>query len=359
MESVWVHGQTPVSNPRVPSGATSGASEKLEAFRAAHSGETSAEQMEEMVSEGKQLLENMKLASNSPEGWIHFLNNTNLSKRSAMCVMWALMNQVAGQEKEVFRRGAIRVGHQQYDDKGSDAEKLEQFFLACSGAKFTEVSEMKEGKWEKKLVPVGGTAYPRISTHMKESRMVGSKQYGLDLPSDGTGALPAGCQTVLFGKLSDGTFYLKMEEHGVPPFWEKGFRTKDNFHEFVGHSINYLSSRKPVAKTIHSFKQISLKKSAKDDSTKLEEKPLPRARREAVPHRIKDIFEKFVEKKKISLTTAQIAEGKRLGISKMSSLVGSEHKEALLAEFQQTDIAIPQGYYGEVKGEEVLLASPF
>ena len=316
------------------------ASETLESFRAAYCQDVSKEEMDTMLEDGETLLANMKEASKDPKTWETFLNQTPpLNERSAICMMWVLMKKVSVQEGEVFTRGAIRIGKGVGQDGGEDAKKLEQFFLACGGAKF---SPGLDGS----LVSEGGKAYGRISTHMKESQAEGFAQYGLDLPPHtiGESALPAQRGTVLFGTLRDGTFYCKMEEFGVPPFWKRGHRTQKDFTQFAGHTMNFMKSLGPIAK-------IAKKVVA----------GAPKARKESVPKKMKKIFENFVKENKILLSPEELRIGKKEGMTTMIALI--RNKNARLAKQFETELQkdrkVPEGYRGDIKGDEVLLPSLF
>lgn len=87
--------------------------------------------------------------------------------------------------------------------------------------------------------------YSRISTHYTETsnRFL---HHGLDLRDMG---LPAHKHAILFGVRKNHTTFIKLEDHGCPPFWKRGFKSLKNFKEYIGHTFDYLNSR-PLSITI-------------------------------------------------------------------------------------------------------------
>lgn len=68
--------------------------------------------------------------------------------------------------------------------------------------------------------------------HIMKKKLYGTNkyQYGFDLPNIG---LPANKRTILFAMEPDGSLYIKMEAHGL-----------GSFREFVGHTFNFIETRK-------------------------------------------------------------------------------------------------------------------
>lgn len=197
----------------------------IDAFRADHSPNVRPDQMNDYIRLGNQLMQ--QLAELPKDGKMP----DHLAKpESVVAIMWALTNQTA-EKGQLYISGAMRV------DTGirtrEKAEQIEKFFIACGQGTQPH------------------TAYPRISTHMKENLAEGQKQWGIDI-KDG---LPAGKRSVLFAPQPDGTLFIKMEAHGCPPFWESGFRTFDNFKEFVGHSTDFITTRFDKPAKSHSYEK--------------------------------------------------------------------------------------------------------
>lgn len=183
----------------------------IEAFRASLSPNVTSREMKDYIQEGNKLMQ--QLAELPADGK---MPPALTNPKSVVAVMWALTNQTA-EKGQLYISGAMRV------DTGSPekAKQIEKFFIACG-----------QGSQP-------NTSYARISTHMKENLAKGQFQWGIDIPD----VLPAGKRSVLFAPQPDGTLFVKMEAHGCPPFWEKGFRTFDNFKEFVGHATDFINTR--------------------------------------------------------------------------------------------------------------------
>lgn len=250
-------------------------------------------------------------------------------------LMWLLMAKTAA-SNELYTSGSIRLSDQN--------NKVETFIHQCGG----------------------DAVYMRSSTHMKEYRLHGEKQRGLDLRGMG---MPANKRTLLFDKLPDGTLFLKMEEKGVPPFWKKGFREFSNFAEYLGHCGTFLLTR--VKKGGIGIKQ---------------------ARKEHVPKDAKRDFEKILQDLGTSIRTddeaakSETKKGKAFGLSKMDKILKKKEEsiqssissgepansespdeteklleyQSQIAKFRQDYMqsllqAESRGYIGKVKGNEVLL----
>lgn len=91
--------------------------------------------------------------------------------------------------------------------------------------------------------------YARISTHYRESSIPHQKSqkyghFGIDIKNR---CLPTFKHTILFGQRRDKTTFVKIEKHGCPPFWSRGFRSMSNLMEFIKHVWDYFASRPLVA----------------------------------------------------------------------------------------------------------------
>jgi hypothetical protein len=50
--------------------------------------------------------------------------------------------------------------------------------------------------------------------------------------------LPGGKHSILFSTLPDNTTFVKLEEYGLPPIWQKEFMTFESLVQVSGHSRN-------------------------------------------------------------------------------------------------------------------------
>jgi hypothetical protein len=189
-----------------------------------------------------------------------------------------------------------------------------------------------------------GDAYPRISTHMKEHKQ---PQQGADFES---GSLPGGKSTLLFSKVpgtngAPDTLYFKLEGSGCPPFWKKGFRTKENFHIYCGHAMDYVKTRfKPSNGGVYQSRKEHVEKGMKREYS---------VAMGDVAHRSK--FQKIFLRSK---PPKEVAQGLKFGLSEMLRQLEDKEAPALKQEFQnKIDTARERGYQGEIKGDEVLLPS--
>lgn len=317
--------------------------ERLESFRATHCSGIDAESMNFMIEKGDELIGELQVAARDENEWQRLLSDgEKINKQAAIYLMWALTKKTAEQE-DLYTEGAIRIG----GGAPLTAEKLEQFFLACGGARFQQSSEPIE---QRQLT--GGDAYFRISTHMHEGMKGGARHRGLDLgdmpPTESrTIALPAEKRTILFARQADGTFYIKMEAHGVPPFWSKKFRSFKNFGEFFGHAADYIMTRKPIAwlkrKALTIFRQDS------------GEKPILGERKEHVSSNITQTYSRFIRDQGLRVSRNDKKKAMKLGVSTMVASVPLEHQETLRNQLIGVRGPIPLQYEGGVKGHEILL----
>ncbi len=286
--------------------------------------------MNEMIKKGEELGKELVAAAGNDEAFNNLLDDPKITNpESAVHLIWALTAQ-AVKQGDAFTSGSMRLG-----TKGElTAVKLEAFFKACGQ----------------------GQAYTRIaSTHMQENLTKTSVQWGLDLRDMG---LPADKHTILFARQPDGSFFLKLESAGCPPFWKKGFATWKNFKEFAAHALQYIKTRPAIAK-IHFFINRT-----SEDIPKLE------SRKEHVPKEIKKQFKlamkaMYPDKK---IADEKYLEGKKYGISRMKKILDAKDEKKLgtdpyLAKMRMErhldpylEKANTSQYEGEIKGNEVLLA---
>lgn len=107
--------------------------------------------------------------------------------------------------------------------------------------------------------------YGRISTHYQESSESHPQSpwighFGIDPRS---GSLPAFMRTILFGHRQDGSTFIKIEEHGCPPFWRWKFLTLGNILEFLGHAFDYIRSR-PIFRCVQIWRSERLETRTED-----------------------------------------------------------------------------------------------
>lgn len=289
------------------------------------------------IKEGNDLLKQLKNGE-TPDP-----SKTN--PKAVVSIMWALTNKAA-EKGQLYVSGAMRV---QIGDNKADGARVQNFLNACGN----------ENK----------SSYGRISTHMKENILEGEKQRGIDLKDMG---LPAGKQTVLFADQHDGSIYLKMEEHGCPPFWEKGYRNYDNFKEFIGHSTDFITTRFdkpqgaadgaslaktkehvpagikkefqaisdllfPVAKKSFFEKIFSRKSSATDEANKAKAKEF----NEGITKGKSNMLNKLENLSDLDLNNNIIAQGRAIALAQTLSNEREKAKDS--------------GYTAGFKGEEVLL----
>ena len=299
------------------------AENRLKAFVENHCEGISVADATRMIHEGKKIADTMCAQSTTPQEWQTFLNSPSCDKKAAVCLTWFLTWKTACNE-ELFTSGATRIA----PGEKIDGEKLRQFFRACGGKKSTSqtVKNPETGTEETKIIHAEGMAYSRISTHMGKDLKLrkGDTQFGLDIKPFQDGgkkyALPAGKKTILFDALTDKSFYMKLEEHGVPPFWKEGFRSPENVKEFLGHTVSYIQTRKPIKKVVNFVRQIRLKSTGSVQEA--QSKPLE-TRKEHIPDKVMSAFKKAV--KDIYHTKEErerlIQQAKQGGISAMHRIV--------------------------------------
>lgn len=256
---------------------------------------------------------------------------------AAVSLMWLFTAKAAACNK-LFTSGAYRQ---------ADGEGLRDFLILCGTAEHP--------------------AHGRISTHMNElkgeTREVefdGSQKkitaddphWGLDIRNM---QLPANTRTINFGLLPDGSLYIKMEKRGCPKW-----TSWDNIKEWWGHAGTYIQSKLKIkTSNLHEYK----------------EKHLSEAAKEAFKEALKTLFKKDDSKKeKLSRNEKKeieklYKEGKKYGLSKMAEImegkvpslegqIEQNRREALRDSskmFKEEFIQKPEGYIGDVKGEEVLI----
>ena len=322
----FLSNQVPGSSPKIFQHPI--VQERLHSFCKQYCRNISVEEMEKYILQGIELelhLADSKMTIEDEdfkkEGWI--------KPESVVALMW-LLTAKAAYSKDLYTSGSMRL---------ANGKKIRDFIKACGGP----------------------LVYARISTHFRENlgktRILEADktQWGLDLKEMG---LPAEKNTLLFALQPDGTLFLKMEGHGCPPFWRKGFRTFGHFKEFIGHTIDYLRSR-----VNHTPKS-----------------GLTFTRKEHVPLDIKKEFQKVMQFlypssgpswfSRFSMSSEGkklYKEGKTYGISTMKNILENEilnSRELTLEQVVQRKILIqkieefnkpPSDYDGEIKGHEVFL----
>lgn len=316
----------------------------LEEFRARFCPGIDKSSMKEMINHGELILQDLRGASKNESQWQQLLEKKEkINKEAALCVIWAITKRTACQN-DLYTHGATRIG----GGGEISALHLEQFFRACGGAQFLPREQTTE--------LVGGDAYSRISTHMKENVNQGALQWGLDLRpenfSPGKG-LPSAKRTLLFARQPDGTFYMKLEEYGCPPILTKNFLR--NLRENLGHLWSFIKTR---------FQSVSVRGSERDEGSLLPSKLS--TKKEHVSPALK---KEFAEVLKADSTlngsrtfSLELAEGSRFGISKMKTILEKRRllqnvplEGELQKGFDRHKRALSVGYIGGIKGEEVLL----
>ncbi|MCE2982960.1 MAG: hypothetical protein LW832_05280 [Parachlamydia sp.] len=306
-----------ISNQQLPPHIT----DSLKTFCDKHCPGVDEKEMCERIGKGEKLIHSL-------------INNDSTIEKSPESVanlMWALTKKCDDQ-KMLYTSGAMRL----QTKPQLDPAVLENFLKSCG-------------------------AYGRVSTHMS-----GKNQWGIDCPS-----LPAEKRTVLFQKLPDGTIYLKMEEHGCPPFWKKGFRNFENFSQFIGHTLDFIRTRiyKSGKSTYPLRKEHVPKKILKQYNLTVNF---------IFPKEKQSFFNRLMGRKTIeqsaneNLRNQFLAEGKK-GISSMSRNLDKLKKHAKNLSFEDQLQAetiniyntgklldkrlsmIPHGYEGDIKGKEVPL----
>lgn len=237
-----------------------------------------------------------------------------LTSHDAVCLIWLLMVK-AGQQDKLHISGSFRI-----DDPSG---LIFEFLKACGKER----------------------CYGRISTHLKENVAPLRGQWGLDVRDQ---KLPAGKHTILFAQQPDQTLYMKIEESGCPPFWQKKHRSFSNFVEYIKHTLDYLITR-------------------------LIEKPkmIKKTYREETPSEIKQVFVKAMDQlyessRERNDKKARIQKGINLGISEMYNQLKRTHWETADSPNENEEKYIPDsirqriieadklGYQGTIKGEEVI-----
>ncbi|MDP1879622.1 MAG: hypothetical protein Q8K60_01620 [Parachlamydiaceae bacterium] len=338
------------------------------------------ESMMNLIEKGKKIESQLILIKNSPfyknktpKEKAEYLRNyldmnatgglTLAKPENAVALIWCLIDKAADQDGPILTNGSMR--HE-------EGEIIRDFLKECG-----------RGDPANNKPHLG---YYRISSHFKELLGITKKfkaddpQMGLDLRNMN---LPAGKHTVLFGLLPDGSVFIKLEERGCPPMvsW-------DNLKENIMHGYRYIRSRKSVAALVSLF--------SKDEGKKIK-------RKEHVPTEVKKEFQKTMQvlfpahklsffnrllHKGINHQGYQLyKEGKKFGISRMNEIMVDlqntgqlfirgnviSMRDSKISKINESEVdkprfisekiktvfepkhAIPQGYTGDVKGDEVLL----
>lgn len=294
----------------------------LEQFRSQHCPGVSAIKMNMLIAQGtkleKQLVKLAKIVK-SEEQWKEEIDQLNLaSPDKAVALMWVLTKKAAGRG-DLFTEGAMTIAGGEH----LTGKMLEQFLHAC-GKNPDQTFDATNYRY---TYDATNYTYSRISSHKGETLAKGDTQYGLDLRGKG---LPSGKHHILFAAQPDGSVYIKLEEHGCPPFWKNGFQTLKNFKEFFDHAVSYVTTRPAISKTLK-----ALHLTAEEKGPKLE------AKKEHIPAELKKEYKdtlnfifppnktSFFEYLGLKKTSNEkkaaelYAEGKTYGISNMLKNVSS------------------------------------
>lgn len=275
-------------------------------------------EMKILVNDGRKIAEELVKNEKGEQ------NQLEPSKENAQKLVWFIMYMAASQGEE-HHSGTLRID----DPKGSVAD----FLNACG-------------------------AYGRISSHYKGYKV---GQRGVDFDSEIK--LPASKHSVLFSRLpgSNATTFVKLEEFGCPPFWKKKFRNKENFNEFLGHSMNYVKGITGV-KSSFSVKLEPRRENINKSDIKLFKEAMANLRKiegnNSVYSKENEVFglehgiSKMVEilKKKIDMLSKEelneVDEANlKLAIDQLRKLMKKIEKDKA------------NGYMGERQGDEVCLLS--
>jgi hypothetical protein len=168
------------------------------------------------------------------------------------------------------------------------------------------------------LLKASPGVYVRVSTHFTESSNRW-RHYGIDLRNMG---LPAKKHTLVFAQRANGTLFLKMEEHGCPPFlfFAIKFFSIRNFLEFTGHAIDYVCTRKVLRTLTRPIKILFIRKSSINN-------PYPPRTEEEIDIKIATTFLKALKQLKEtkdlhrSIIHRHWSDAKKYGISKMHEIL--------------------------------------
>lgn len=285
----------------------------LNQFRSEHCPNVSEKEMNRLLAVGTKLESTLvKLAKTvkSEKEWKEEIDHFSLaSPDKAVALMWVLTKKAA-ERGDLFTTGAMTVA----GGKHLTGKMLEQFLHACGRNPYDPYDKTNY-------------TYNRISSHKGEKLAKGDSQYGLDLRDKG---LPAGKHHILFAAQPDGSLFIKMEEHGCPPFWQTGFKTLKNFKEYFDHAVSYITARPTIAKTLKALKLTSTEKGPKLEDRKEHvptglEKEYKDTLKLLFPPNKTSFFEYLGLKKTSNEMKADelYAEGKTHGISRMREKIAS------------------------------------
>lgn len=176
-----------------------------------HGRETYINRMKEHVLSGERLIQQMRSSTALEE----------TTKRNISDVIWYLMALAAAKDQQ-FVSGTFRV----YDPEGILFKFLERCQPDRNGGCYARLSShfrVEKGQ-------------PRDST-LQHPAGSNRNQRGIDMRHI---ELPGNKHTVLFSQLFDGSTWIKPERHGLPPFFESGYRTLTNFGEAIKHCFDYV-----------------------------------------------------------------------------------------------------------------------
>ncbi len=208
-----------------------------------------------------------------------------------------------------------------------------------------------------------GKTYRRTSSHMHEATQ-GSKrrfgkeiagQYGLDIQEE-SGSLPANMGTILFMVLPDSTLFIKLEEHGMPPFWKRRHLSRQSMGLHIQHHLDYFFPEKRQDQGL--------------DCGIQRKEHFPRALKERYLEVLSEVYghafkrDVFGRPQHPKAMISLYEEGAKFGLSRTHYLLTeklgrhtSVKKTQLVQELAERIQQVrARGYKGDLKGREVALA---
>lgn len=201
----------------------------------------------------------------------------------------------------------------------------------------------------------GKNLYERISTHLNENIPLVKKskgtnfslQYGFDILEN---ILPSGKHAFLFALQPDDSLYIKLEEHGTPPFWKWNFCTVSNAYTTTLHCVDWWNShgRSDFGEGMRDCREGTMGRFKQRFAVVLKKiHPNPNGDNDLDPP--KELLK-------------TIARGHQFGLSMMHKILTEEYsdeapsKTDLLNDLECVlERARSRGYMGQIKGSEVTL----
>ncbi len=308
------------------------------------------------ISLGEQLEE--KISKTEANNYFEQTLKLFANSRAAICLIWLFMAKAASYNGfdgrqllphgKAFTDGAFRIEDPDH--------KLERFLKLCAT---TEI-------------------YHRISTDMKEYLKKGQKAWSFDLDSQ----LPAKKRSILFIRLAEdqpnqysNTLYIKLKKYGRPPLFKSIFTFLPNLIKRISYAKARLSASSSTISKIKCDRNTHVKPTIQEEFTQTikflcEEKITIFQRIAGV---FRKIFRSLTEQDRLSQELSRLSQeaperGCNHGISEMRDILNNKVFEALTDPVKnqkrgntlQTlnallEQAIPSGYRGKIKGNEVAL----